>query len=78
MLASTRRPRLSELVALEGVALAMKPIVYDQKSEIDIAPFSALVGEDIVSFIFEHAPRKVLTRVARARPLCAFAKTGKY
>lgn len=44
----------------------MKPIVYDQKSEIDITPFSALVGEDIVSFIFEHAPRKVLTRVARA------------
>ncbi|MGN7772202.1 hypothetical protein [Phyllobacterium sp. 22552] len=41
-------------------------IKYDHKVEIDISPFSALVGEDVANFIFNHAPRKVATRVARA------------
>lgn len=44
----------------------MKAIVYDQTAKLDISPFSALVGDDIMEFIFDHAPRKVLTRVARA------------
>lgn len=44
----------------------MKQPVYNHKEEIDLGPFAALVGEEIVSFIFDNAPRKVLTRVARA------------
>ncbi|KAF1042557.1 hypothetical protein [Xylophilus sp.] len=44
----------------------MKKPVYDRKEEVDLEPFAALVGDDIMDFIFENAPRKVLTRVARA------------
>ena len=44
----------------------MKAIVYDEKKDVDIAPFAALVGEDIISFILESAPRKVATRVCKA------------
>lgn len=33
---------------------------------MDVTPFAELAGEDVVSFIFEHAPRKVTTRVAKA------------
>ena len=44
----------------------MQEIVYNEKAEVDIAPFSALVGEEIISFIFDNGPRKVLTRVAGA------------
>jgi len=44
----------------------MRNIIYDEMREVDITPFSALVGEDFVSFIFENAPRKVLTRVVSA------------
>ncbi|QBK29785.1 hypothetical protein [Roseitalea porphyridii] len=40
-------------------------VEYEMKT-IDIAPFSDIAGEDVVSFIFEHAPRKVTTRVAKA------------
>lgn len=32
----------------------------------EISAFAEIVGEDVVSFIFEHAPRKVTTRVAKA------------
>jgi hypothetical protein len=35
-------------------------------AEIDPKPFADIAGEDVVSFIFEHAPQKVRTRVARA------------
>ena len=38
---------------------------YENKS-IDTSPFADIAGEDVVSFIFEHAPRKVTTRVAKA------------
>jgi hypothetical protein len=44
----------------------LKAIVYDQKKDVDIAPFTALVGEDIISFLLENAPRKVATRVCKA------------
>lgn len=40
-------------------------ISYEMK-EIDITPFSEIAGEDVVSFVFEHAPRKITTRVAKA------------
>jgi hypothetical protein len=35
-------------------------------TELDPKPFADIAGEDVVSFIFEHAPRKVNARVARA------------
>jgi hypothetical protein len=35
-------------------------------TELDPKPFADIAGEDVVSFIFEHAPQKVTTRVARA------------
>lgn len=38
---------------------------YEMRS-LDLAPFAEIAGEDIVSFIFEHAPRKVTTRAAKA------------
>lgn len=41
-------------------------IVYNQMKDVDIAPFAALVGEDIIGFILENAPRKVSTRVCKA------------
>ena len=41
------------------------PIKYEEKP-VDITPFSEIAGEDVVSFIFKHAPRKVTTRVAKA------------
>ncbi len=44
----------------------MQDVVYGEIHEVDLSPFSALVGEDITSFIWENAPRKVLTRVVRA------------
>lgn len=44
----------------------MKAIVYDQMKDVDTAPFAALVGEDIISFILENAPRKVASRVCKA------------
>ncbi|MBY3236916.1 hypothetical protein HFO17_20620 [Rhizobium laguerreae] len=53
----------------------MQKVMYDQKQEVDLQPFSDLVGEDIVGFIFDNAPRKVLTRVARA--LEHYARAGK-
>ena len=53
----------------------MKNPVYERKEEVDLEPFAALVGEDIVGFIFENAPRKVLTRVARA--LEHYLRAGK-
>lgn len=40
-------------------------VKYEMK-EIDITPFSDIVGTDVATFIFEHAPRKVATRVAKA------------
>ena len=33
---------------------------------IDVSPFAEIAGEDVISFIFEHAPQKVTTRVAKA------------
>ncbi|RVO43467.1 hypothetical protein CN093_03940 [Sinorhizobium meliloti] len=53
----------------------MKEIVYDQKEEIDLQPFADLVGEEVVSLIFDNAPRKVLTRVARS--LEHYVRSGK-
>ncbi|MFA6965165.1 hypothetical protein [Bosea sp. (in: a-proteobacteria)] len=44
----------------------MTAVIYDQKKTVDTAVFSALVGDDIINFIFEYAPRKVATRVAKA------------
>lgn len=44
----------------------MTAVIYDQKKTVDTAVFSALVGEDIINFIFEYAPGKVATRVAKA------------
>lgn len=41
-------------------------IVYDQMKDVDVAPFEALVGEDIIGYIFKNAPRKVSTRVSKA------------
>ncbi len=40
-------------------------IKYELKP-FDITPFADIAGEEFVSFIFEHAPRKVTTRVAKA------------
>lgn len=40
-------------------------IKYEMKS-IDITPFAEIAGDDLVSFIFENAPRKVTTRVAKS------------
>lgn len=44
----------------------MRSVEYNEAFEIDITPFNALVGEEIVAFLFEHAPGKVLTRVTCA------------
>lgn len=47
---------------------------YEIKS-IDISPFEDIAGADVVLFIFEHAPRKVTTRVAKA--LEHYTRAGK-
>lgn len=44
----------------------MQNVAHAAEHKVDISPFAALIGEDIVSLIFENAPRKVLTRVASA------------
>jgi hypothetical protein len=36
------------------------------QTTLDIAPFSALVGADIIELIFEVEPKKVATRVAKS------------
>nr|WP_281721350.1 hypothetical protein [Nitrosomonas nitrosa] len=46
-----------------------------ENKSIDISPFSDIAGEDVVSFIFEHAPRKVTMRVAKA--LEHYTRAGK-
>jgi hypothetical protein len=38
---------------------------FDMRS-VDATPFATLVGQEVIDLIIEHAPRKVLTRVARA------------
>jgi hypothetical protein len=40
-------------------------IDYEMKA-IDTKPFADLIGEDIIAFVFEHTPKKVATRIARA------------
>jgi hypothetical protein len=37
-----------------------------ENTSVDISPFADIAGAEVVSFIFEHAPRKVTTRVAKA------------
>ena len=44
---------------------AVNEVEYEMKP-VDVAPFEKIVGKDVVSFIFENAPRKVHTRVAKA------------
>jgi hypothetical protein len=44
----------------------MQNLIYDEMYEIEASPFSALVGEDIISFIIQNSPRKVLTRISRS------------
>ncbi|MBC7103545.1 MAG: hypothetical protein H5U13_10070 [Parvibaculum sp.] len=44
----------------------MQEIVHDQTENMDISPFSEIIGDDIAQFIFERAPKKVATRVANA------------
>jgi hypothetical protein len=39
--------------------------IYEME-KIDPKPFADLIGEDCIAFVFEHAPQKVTTRVARA------------
>jgi hypothetical protein len=53
----------------------MRKIIYDQKEEIDLRPFCVLVGEEVISLIFDNAPRKVFTRVARS--LEHYARSSK-
>lgn len=53
----------------------MAGIVYDQMAKVDITPFAELVGEDIATFIFESAPRKVATRAFKS--LDHFVRAGK-
>lgn len=43
-----------------------KPETKYEMKPTEISPFAEIAGEDVVSFIFEHAPRKVTTRVAKA------------
>lgn len=47
---------------------------YEMKP-LDISPFAEIAGEDIVYFIFGHAPQKVTTRVAKA--LEHYTRAGK-
>jgi len=37
-----------------------------EEAKVDTGPFEAIVGDEIVTFLFEHAPQKVSTRLARA------------
>lgn len=38
----------------------------DSQNALDMQPFNDLVGEDIFTYIVEHAPKKIMSRVSKA------------
>ena len=54
----------SSTTTLRGELMTNQPKY--EMAKVDTTLFDDLVGEDIMGFIFEHAPTKVTTRVARA------------